>query len=388
MESQRLQKRSKQERIPAPLCNRASNYAGMLSNIDGVGKVEEMTASVINETPGQAEVFFAQIQEGGVEFLKSLVGATPPTFENDWLDFKGGSHPSEKSEKKIWSEALSGFANTQGGVLIWGIDARKDGGTGVDCARALALVEQPDRFESRLRELQAQSTDPPVMNVEYWHHENPESPGKGFVACLVPQSANGPHRAEAAGRNYYIRAGDSFHVPSVSLLRRLFYPELHPLLWPELRPSLDMDMRKLHIECRLNNSGVATAKNVIVGVVIESDNEEQGGPHEATQNHWNLGAHPDDQAVRGVGFWTEKPLHPGASRLCFYYDMSLGANLLGLILPLTFKFSLYCENSEPAVAEITFCNNELADRTCKSARPLFRDPRRVVFPEERASRAR
>ena len=143
----------------------------------------------------------------------------------------------DRSVKKIWSEALSGFANTEGGVLVWGIDARKDSDTGVDRASDLSLVKNPEGFVSRLKELHSQSTDPPISGVDFWFAEDDTSPGFGFVACYVPESKFKPHRAEAAERNYYIRAGDSFHVASVSLLRNLFFPEYHSHLWPELTAS-------------------------------------------------------------------------------------------------------------------------------------------------------
>ncbi len=53
-----------------------------------------------------------------VGLLRSLVNSNPPTFENQWLDFKGGQTPKgqipESEIKKIWSKWLSGFSNTGG----------------------------------------------------------------------------------------------------------------------------------------------------------------------------------------------------------------------------------------------------------------------------------
>ena len=59
-------------------------------------------------------------------FIRDLCSLKPPTFEDDWLDFK--NHPGTGNEEKVkemWGEALSGMANNQGGVIIWGVDARK-----------------------------------------------------------------------------------------------------------------------------------------------------------------------------------------------------------------------------------------------------------------------
>lgn len=46
--------------------------------------------------------------------------------------------------KKIWSKAISGYANSCDGIIVWGIDARKDEYTsivkgGVKVRRAISL---------------------------------------------------------------------------------------------------------------------------------------------------------------------------------------------------------------------------------------------------------
>ncbi len=80
------------------------------------------------ERPSIAKEFFLKItcDPDPVAAIKKLTGSTSPTFETEWRDFKGAAQINDQDAKKIWSKVLSGFANTQGGVLIWGIDARKD----------------------------------------------------------------------------------------------------------------------------------------------------------------------------------------------------------------------------------------------------------------------
>ena len=68
----------------------------------------------MNGKPSRALDFFQQVKTEGLPFLKTLINSHPPTFETDWLDFKGGERLDDRSVKKIWSEALSGFANTEG----------------------------------------------------------------------------------------------------------------------------------------------------------------------------------------------------------------------------------------------------------------------------------
>jgi hypothetical protein len=91
----------------------------------------------MTKTPSLAEELFEKIKghTDPVAFLKAMADpASPPTFESDYLDFKARPEPDPKNAKlkEIWYEALSGFANSGGGVLVWGIDARKDPATGID----------------------------------------------------------------------------------------------------------------------------------------------------------------------------------------------------------------------------------------------------------------
>lgn len=121
--------------------------------------------------PSLARNFFERITKAGdpVAAIRSLINLTQPTFENDWLDFKREHpDPNQRDPKRIWSEALGGFSNNQGGVLIWGIDARKTrvGGVEIDAAFGECLMNNPQGVKSRLIELQRDATNPPTTNVE------------------------------------------------------------------------------------------------------------------------------------------------------------------------------------------------------------------------------
>jgi Schlafen, AlbA_2 len=69
----------------------------------------------------RASQFFDQISSSAdpSKYLQELVHNRKT--ENDFLEFKGASRVTDVQVRGFWSEALSGFANTEGGVLIWGI---------------------------------------------------------------------------------------------------------------------------------------------------------------------------------------------------------------------------------------------------------------------------
>ena len=83
---------------------------------------------LVSNTASLAGEFYRQFRESsdGVVFLRALVNSSPLTFETEWREFKPYPHEDpEESIKQIWSKNLSAFANTQGGVLIWGIGTKK-----------------------------------------------------------------------------------------------------------------------------------------------------------------------------------------------------------------------------------------------------------------------
>lgn len=224
--------------------------------------------------------------------------------------------------QKIWSKALSGYANITDGLIIWGIDARKTPPRDIDAASGLRLIRDPQAFESKLRDWIRDATNPPVMGIEYQSYTN--GSGEGFVVCLIPKSNYKPHRAEFADKQYYFRAGDDFLPAEPGLLRTLFYPQSNPYLWVEVDLYYQLNPEDLALEYKknpnsldfnkiinntssmsfdvfLHNTGSASAKNVYI-VVNASRNLNF---HPGTD--WGLRPNPQGQAALQA-MWT---IHPG-----------------------------------------------------------------------------
>lgn len=170
-----------------------------------------------------ARNLFLRAIAGGAAFLRQLVAEKTP--ESEWLDFKCGDHLDDAETKVTWSRALCGFANNEGGVLVWGIDARFDKATKVDVACDVRLVPNPEALRDRLRQLHPTATDPPLVGVDSRAIFDNGRRGPGFVVSYVPESDVKPHRAELMeGTPYMLRIGDTFKNPSPAILRNLFFP--------------------------------------------------------------------------------------------------------------------------------------------------------------------
>ncbi|MHB0980666.1 MAG: AlbA family DNA-binding domain-containing protein [Thermoleophilia bacterium] len=98
-----------------------------------------------------ARTLFDQLLEGGLELIQRTVSEA--WHESPVLDFKTldkDSAPLTKNGRRTLAEALSGFANSDGGVIVWGIDARRGRHLEPDVARELRPI---DRLQLLLSDL-------------------------------------------------------------------------------------------------------------------------------------------------------------------------------------------------------------------------------------------
>lgn len=127
------------------------------------------------------------------------------------LDFKtvNKSDLSATDDRKNLAKALSGFANSDGGVIVWGVDARKLKPDGPDCANAPKEIDNVATLVSRLNEFTGSFVRPFVDGVR--HRALPTTDGRGFAVTFVPASDAGPHMAMGGEGRYYKRSGSSFY---------------------------------------------------------------------------------------------------------------------------------------------------------------------------------
>jgi hypothetical protein len=134
--------------------------------------------------------------------------------EDLFLEVKRATVPMSQDDKENLAIALSGFANSAGGVLIFGLVAAKKGGDGADVIEKVAPLNDLDRFLPEVQSLIGKAVVPLVEGVEVKSVRYRTDHRRGFAVILVPESDRGPHRAMLKGtcRQYYKRSGDSFYV--------------------------------------------------------------------------------------------------------------------------------------------------------------------------------
>jgi len=184
--------------------------------------------------------------------------------EDLYLDFKTVSDPGlkKRDDRKNFAIAVSGFANSDGGLVVWGVEARVDI-EGVDCACGKSEISDISRFVSKLNEYGGSAVSPVVVGVEHKVLSIPGSDNKGFAATLVPASDSGPHMAKLGEDRYYRRSGSSFKCMEHFEVADMFGRRPKPLLrlaHHAERPRRLGNREKYLITLNIENRGRGSAR--------------------------------------------------------------------------------------------------------------------------------
>lgn len=205
------------------------------------------------------------------------------------LDFKlkqnAGTPILDSDDRKNLGEALSGFANSEGGVIVWGINARRQGDR--DRVVGIEPIAECSYFALALAQATAELVSPPVSGVRHTPILESAQAASGCVVTLIPQSDAAPHMGRARGmQRYYRRIEDSFrpleHYEVADLFGRRAHPSLtiEPVWAVELSTIDGAGNTKLNLQVRflLRNRGRAIARFVAITL---------GKPEGLEPLHWS-----------------------------------------------------------------------------------------------------
>ncbi len=176
-------------------------------------------------------------------------------------------------DKGQLGKTLSGFANIEGGVLVFGVHA-KDLGKKPDRVQSICPFDDAARFQAAVERNIPNLTDPPIGGVKVERIEDPDKPGTGVVAVHVPLSLGGPHRvingpAEITDRYYMRTASQTVNMPH-AVLASMFSRNAQPALqlvgrWTTgARQGTQLTALKLVLNLR--NSGRGAARQPAIQV--------------------------------------------------------------------------------------------------------------------------
>ena len=229
---------------------------------------------------GRAEDLYERLKDEGEAAIDQMI--LDRESESFFLDFKRSSDGGEgrklaDEDRRNLAKALSGFGNSEGGVIIWGVDcstAPQDCDH-ADVARAKFPLADVDRFKSWLEGAVSGCAVPPHPSVEHLAIKIGEGP-LGFVASLIPQSKDMPHQVILNIKEqyrYYIRVGSDFVPAPHGILAGMFgrRPQPHLLCnhWSDGNIVVG-DTLQSNLSMTLRNKGLGIATGPYLQLTIWS----------------------------------------------------------------------------------------------------------------------
>src|ERR1035437_3538235 len=143
----------------------------------------------------RAEEIFNRIVEKGEAAIDDFI--LTRTSEELFLDFKrssdnGSGRSLSSTDRNNLAKAISGFGNSEGGVIVWGVDCSNDA-SNADVAKAKVPLTDAKRFQSWLEGSISGCTIPPHSGVRNTTVLSEKSQA-GFVATYIPKSDHAPHQ--------------------------------------------------------------------------------------------------------------------------------------------------------------------------------------------------
>jgi hypothetical protein len=222
----------------------------------------------------RAADLFDQLTQAGAARVQEMI--TNSEAEELFLDFKrsadNGNGPRlHDHDRSNLAKSVSGFGNSEGGVVIWGVDCRSDPQRG-DVPNNSYPIANPTRFKSWLEQAVSGLTVPAHDGVRHLSLQLDQT--TGFVATLIPRGHHAPYQTVRESR-YLMRAGSSFvpvpHGVLAGMFGRTPQPEitLQYILAPAQATS-DGKVR-FKVEMAIRNIGMGVAKDTFFNLYCSSD---------------------------------------------------------------------------------------------------------------------
>ena len=172
---------------------------------------------------GRARDLFNKFEKEGTAAIEEFI--SEQRSEELFLDFKRSADNGEgaklhQDDRTNLARSVSGFGNSEGGVVVWGVECSKQPALG-DVPTLKWPITSPRRFVSWLEGATSGCTLPPEPGVG--HLAILEAGGSsGFVVTFIPKSQFAPIQCLYGKSQYLIRVGSNFEPTPRGVLAGMF----------------------------------------------------------------------------------------------------------------------------------------------------------------------
>lgn len=284
-----------------------------------------------------ARKIFERYRDGGLEYLKGLKGTGVETYFQDFKEIKPPYKLRTDENKRLLAKALSGFANSDGGCIIWGVECSDKNSTSPDVVQSFSPIKNLNAFIADLNVLEAGLVSPGVAGVEHWPIAEKDGDGKeldeGYAITYVPKVDGFPHMAMGSKQNqFFYRSGSSFEPMLQWMVASRFAKQPQPKLSLDWICTPGKDERFVWLI--IKNSGSVIAREISFVLDMESV-PEHFNPARRVAKERGFDIQMKNGLFRGKS--PETTIHPQdyVDILCFDYQ--------GAACSFDFRYQISCD---------------------------------------------
>jgi len=223
--------------------------------------------------------------------------------EGLYIECKSPTRPTLDKDKKIkLAQAISGFSNTGGGIIIWGVSTTKHEHSSLDILSQIEEIGNCDNFARQINGIILTLTTPSVTNSKTKTIKKSKKNSRGIIVTYIPKSGGDPIQSNK-DNHFYFRNGDGFAILPYEMLKRLFAstesPDLHAVFDSRI-VKLERDIWEIPIIITNLSSAVAQYTQVFVQVENEEDCESITVENLKDCSEVNPGKKVFDKEINGV----------------------------------------------------------------------------------------
>ncbi len=165
--------------------------------------------------------------------LEQLIASGEP--EGPYLECKTSAEPRLARDQRVHlATALSGFGNTAGGVVIWGISTTHHSHSGLDVLTEIEPIGQCVRFRQQVDVAMPTLAYPALEGCSTKVLHPTAGATRGVALAYIPKTPSDPVQALFGEKRFYLRTGAEFVEMPYETLKRMFVgaagPDVVPLL--------------------------------------------------------------------------------------------------------------------------------------------------------------